>query len=86
MTPADELTCKELVEVITEYLEGRLPPPARARFEAHLAGCRGCRAYLQQMRQTIRTLGALTEESISEEGKRELLAAFRTWRHGASTP
>jgi anti-sigma factor RsiW len=86
MTPADELTCKELVELITEYLEGTLPPPERARFEAHLAGCRGCRAYLQQMRQTIRTLGALTEESISEEGKRKLLAAFRTWRHGASTP
>jgi anti-sigma factor RsiW len=80
MSPTNELSCKELVELVSDYLEGALPPPERTRFEAHLAGCRGCRAYLQQMRLTIRTLGTLTEEAIPDEAKRKLLDVFRSWK------
>jgi anti-sigma factor RsiW len=74
-----ELTCKELVELVTEYIEGTLSSADRARFENHLALCPGCRTYLDQMRATIRTLGQLGEESVSPEAKAELLRAFRSW-------
>jgi anti-sigma factor RsiW len=75
-----ELGCKELVELVTEYLEDTLSPAARARFEEHLATCPGCRTYLEQTRQTIRALGKLTEEAIPPETRRELLQAFRNWK------
>ena len=78
-----QMTCKELVEVITEYLEGTLPAEDRARFERHLAKCEGCHAYLDQMRETIRALGHLPPESLSPEAERGLLEAFRGWRDGA---
>ncbi len=81
MTTA-ELTCKELVELVTEYLEGTLPASERLRFEAHLADCPGCTAYLQQMRLTIRALGRLSEETIAPEAKDELLRRFRHWKQG----
>ena len=77
-----EMPCKELVEVITEYLEDRLSPADRTRFEAHLAQCDACRTYLDQFRQTIRALGRLPEESLSPEAKAALLAAFRDFRRG----
>jgi anti-sigma factor RsiW len=76
----NRLSCKELVELVTDYLEGALAPEERARFEAHLPGCRGCRTYLRQMRQTLETLGRLTEETIPEAAKQELLARFREWK------
>ena len=56
----EELTCQELVELVTAYIEGALPPDEHALFEAHLAVCRGCTAYLEQMRQTISLLVTLT--------------------------
>jgi anti-sigma factor RsiW len=80
MTDNDELTCKELVELVTDYVEGLLAPAERARFEAHLATCSGCRAYLEQMRQTIALLGSLPEASLSDEARIELLMLFRHWR------
>lgn len=76
------MSCKELVEVITEYLEGTLPAEDRARFGRHLAGCEGCQAYLDQMRQTIGALGRLPPESLSPEAETKLLEAFRGWREG----
>jgi len=76
----DELACQELVELVTDYLEGRLTPRERRRFEAHLAQCRGCRAYLEQMRRTIGALGTLTEESIEPAAKERLLGVFRDWK------
>jgi anti-sigma factor RsiW len=75
-----ELTCKELVELVTEYLEGKLSMGDQKRFSEHLALCDGCQAYLQQMRVTMATLGRLTEESISEKAKERLLRAFRSWK------
>jgi anti-sigma factor RsiW len=73
------LTCHEVVEIITDYLEDALSPADRRRVEEHLAGCGGCTAYLEQMRETIRLTGMLTEEQIPEERRQDLLAAFRTW-------
>ena len=82
MANAEEMSCKELVEIITEYLEGTLPPAERARFEAHLAVCPGCQTYLDQMRQTVRALGRLTEQSIPPQARQELLQVFRHWKKG----
>ena len=83
-----ELPCRELVEVITDYLEDRLSPVDRARFEAHLAECEACRTYLEQFRQTIRALGRVPEESLSSEARGALLdeaaaaSALRSGRLG----
>ena len=74
-----EMPCRELVEVVTDYLEDRLSPRDRARFEAHLAECEYCETYLEQMWQTIRALGRLPEESLSVEARNVLLTAFRDW-------
>lgn len=74
-----EMACQELVELITDYLEDRLSPVDRARFEAHLADCQACATYLEQFRQTIRVLGRLPEESLSPEARNALLDAFRGW-------
>lgn len=79
-TPDAELTCMELVELVTAYLEDTLAPPDRARFEDHIMECDGCSAYLDQMRQTIRLVGSLSEEAIPAGGRGELLRAFRGWR------
>ena len=76
-----EMPCRELVELVTDYLEDRLSPVDRARFEAHLAECEACRTYLEQFRQTIRALGRLPEESLSREARNALLDAFRGWSH-----
>lgn len=80
MTAPRPLTCRELVELVTDYLEDALPPPERERFEAHLAVCEGCTTYLEQMRATIRVTGRLSEEQVSPEARERLLAAFRSWR------
>jgi len=74
------LTCQQLVELITDYLEGSLDERERGRFERHLATCEGCANYLDQMRQTIRITGALTEEQMDPTHRERLLNAFRTWR------
>ena len=76
----DELTCKELVEVVTEYLEGRLPPTERVRFEEHVAFCSWCRTYLDQMRETVRLTGTLRENDLSPEARDGLLRVFRDWK------
>jgi len=77
---ATEMTCQELVELVTEYLDGTLSESERSRFDAHVRTCSGCEAYIEQMRVTIRLLGKLSEESISAEARRDLLATFRTWK------
>jgi anti-sigma factor RsiW len=74
------LTCQEMVELVTDYLEGRLDDVQRERFEAHVAECDACTLYIEQMRQTIVALGHIPAETISPEAEEELLDAFRTWR------
>lgn len=76
-----EMPCRELVELVTDYLEDRLSPEDRARFEAHLVECDACRLYLEQFRDTIQRLGRISEESLSPEMRRTLLDAFKHWTH-----
>ena len=75
-----DLTCRELVELVTDYLEGALPPLERARFQAHLEGCEGCRVHLEQMRRTIATVGELREDQVPRDARDTLLSAFRDWK------
>ena len=77
------MTCIELVELVTDYLEGSMPADERARFDEHIFGCQGCTTYLEQFRITIRLTGMLTEEQIAPDSRAALLDAFRDWR---STP
>ena len=79
MTP-DPLTCKQLVELVTEYLDGTLPQVDRERFEAHLAVCPPCDTYLAQMRQTIHMTGQLREEDIEPSARDRLLDLFHQWK------
>ncbi|HET7428978.1 MAG TPA: zf-HC2 domain-containing protein [Gaiellales bacterium] len=73
------LPCQELVELVTDYLEGTLPPVDRERFDRHIAGCDGCTTYLEQMRTTIRLTGRLRPEDISPDAHAALLRSFRGW-------
>lgn len=79
-----ELTCRELVELVTEYLEESLPPSERLRFESHLQDCPYCRTYLEQMRQTILLLGRIPEETIDSTMEDELLRRFHDWKQRPS--
>ena len=79
----EELSCQELVELVTDYLEGMLPDGLRQRFDDHIAHCTGCRTYLAQMRATIRATGTLTPESLTPEAEGALLDAFRGWRQSS---
>jgi anti-sigma factor RsiW len=74
------LTCREMVELVTDYLEGRLDEAERERFEAHVAECDACTLYIEQMRMTVAALGRIPPETVSPEAERELLDAFRDWR------
>ena len=80
----DQLTCKELVELVTDYLEGALPARERRRFDEHISKCPHCTTYLDQMQITIRTVGRLREDSIEPKMRDELLAVFRGWNAGRS--
>jgi anti-sigma factor RsiW len=74
------LDCDELVELVTDYLEGGLAPLARRRFENHLQECEGCAIYLDPLRETLRQLGAISTDTLSPEATNQLMEAFRTWR------
>jgi anti-sigma factor RsiW len=74
------MNCRQVVELMTAYLEGALSPGDRARFEAHIAGCDGCTAYLAQMRMTMRVVGKLADEPVPAGIQKELVEAFRSWR------
>jgi len=80
MSTTDDFPCRDLVEALTDYLEGGMEPGERARLEAHLAICEGCRTVLEQFRDTIRVTGHLTEEEVSKPDREAVRAVFRTWR------
>lgn len=71
-----DVACVELVELLTDYLEGALPPDEVAAVEVHLAGCEACARYLDQMRVTIRSLGSVPVDSLPAEAVDVLLSAF----------
>lgn len=83
METVDDLACRDLVGVVTDYLDGVLPAPERARFERHLDGCDACRVYVEQLRQTIATARATQDDASPPEVPEPLLAAFRAWKRGA---
>ena len=74
------MKCREVVELMTDYLEGALTSLDRERFEQHIAGCDGCRAYLQQLRLTLRAMRSFEATPIPERVQKELVQAFRSWR------
>jgi anti-sigma factor RsiW len=80
------ITCRELTEVVTDYLEGVMPAAERARFDAHLELCEGCVNYVSQMRQTIRAVGDLDAGEVKATVPDDVLAAFRAWRRGDPVP
>ena len=85
MTEPDDLACAELVEQVTDYLEGALDPQARARFERHLPECEGCVEHVEQVRRTIALLQAVPQdEQLSLQARSRLLLAFREWRQDSS--
>jgi predicted anti-sigma-YlaC factor YlaD len=75
-----EIPCQEVVELVSDYLEGALSRRDRRRFEHHLAGCPHCTAYLQQMGETLRLTGRLVPEDLSTEMRREFAEIYRKWR------
>ena len=83
MADGTEISCQEVVEVVTDYLEGRLSPEDVAIFEAHLELCDGCRWYVEQMRTTIGLTGRLRVGDLSPAARADLIAAFRGFRTGS---
>jgi anti-sigma factor RsiW len=74
------LSCQELVELVTDYVEGRLPGPDHARFDAHIGACEDCSAYLEQIRATITISGTLSQATLPPGAADALLAEFRDWK------
>jgi anti-sigma factor RsiW len=81
---ATELTCQELVELVTDYLEGTLSPEEQARFARHLSLCPGCNTYLDQFRETIALTGALREDDVAPDAREQLLAQFMNWKESSA--
>jgi len=79
MDQGGPLTCMALVELVTDYLEGALPPAEVGRFEAHLASCPHCGVYLAQMRLAIQALGRLPADALPAEAMNTLVQHFRDW-------
>jgi anti-sigma factor RsiW len=75
-----ELVCIEVVELVTDYLEGALSRGDRRRLERHLAGCEHCTEYLAQMRETLRLTGRLVPADLSPDMHQEFTALYRRWR------
>lgn len=83
MIDVEGLSCQELVELVTDYLEGALGERDRRAFEGHLAGCDGCTEYVEQLRVTIRLTGTIVPEDLSPQAETALLQAFRNWRRSS---
>jgi anti-sigma factor RsiW len=75
-----ELVCQEVVELVTDYLEGALSPADHRRFESHLAGCPHCTEYLAQIRETITLVGRVTPEDLTPQMSTDLTDLYRRWR------
>jgi anti-sigma factor RsiW len=74
------MTCRQVVELMTDYLDGALSAADRARFEEHISGCDGCRAYLAQLATTRRVLRKLADEPIPPALQAELVKTFQNWK------
>ena len=78
--PHQHVTCSEVVELVTDYLEGALPSEETALVEQHLNFCDGCVWYVDQIRTTVETVGRIEPEAVPPEIRSQLLSAFRDWR------
>jgi anti-sigma factor RsiW len=78
----DDIVCREMVELMSDYLEGALAGDELGRFERHLAGCDGCDRAMDQLRQTMRLTGMLRVEDVPAEEREALLGVYRAWRVG----
>ena len=76
----EDLVCRQMVELVNDYLENVLPRSERKRFERHLAGCPHCSAYLAQIRVTVAIVGRLTPEDFGPEISQEFTELYRNWR------
>jgi hypothetical protein len=74
------MSCRELVELVTAYLENALSRSDHMRFEVHISGCDACTTYLEQMHTTIRLTGTLRVDDVSREAEEALIHAFREWK------
>lgn len=83
MIDTEALSCQELVELVTDYLEGALDERDVRAFEGHLAGCDGCTEYVEQLRTTIRITGTLSPDDLDPKVESELLQAFRDWKRSS---
>ena len=83
MSPVRDISCQEIVELVTDYLDDALPRDELKAFEAHLAGCPHCTNYVDQMRQTISLTGRLTEEALEPEFREQLMDAFADFKRNA---
>jgi anti-sigma factor RsiW len=77
---AEHVTCQEVVELVSDYLDQALPPEEASLFEQHVNFCDGCDWYLDQMRSTVQTVGRISEQDVPDETREKLLAAFRGWK------
>ena len=75
------MTCKELVELVTDYLEGKLPAVEVLRFEQHLSSCDGCTNYLEQMKRTIHIVSHVHQDELTAQQWQDLLKLFRDWKN-----
>jgi anti-sigma factor RsiW len=80
MRLSEDLSCAELVQLVTDYVEGALSAADRRRFEEHIVVCDSCGAHLDQMRTTITVLGRVREQELSPDAVGELIVAFRGWK------
>jgi anti-sigma factor RsiW len=80
--PSVPLSCRELVELVTDYLEGALPADEQARFQGHLEACDPCVGYIEQIRLTVTAAGRVEEEDLDPASREALLAEFRDWKSG----
>jgi predicted anti-sigma-YlaC factor YlaD len=78
----EDVRCQEVAEILTDFLEGAMPPAERIRLEQHLAMCEGCMNYLDQLRTTIHLAGGLARETVPPAAVAELLDEFRAWKAG----
>ena len=81
----NRLSCQEVVELVTDYLEQALLPETQSQFEEHIATCPGCNTFLEQVQQTIMMLRTLSEQQKFPETKQDLLETFRRWKQHEGT-
>ena len=77
---AHDITCRQVVALMTDYLDDALGPDDQALMEAHLAECEGCAEHLRQIRITVAVTGRIREEDLTPAVRDDLMDLYRRWR------